>query len=564
MKWIYPKSKNKDIKAALLEARKVLNEEQFFNPTFEHIHHPKLLYGAVEASEVILEAVKKKKKIFIHGDFDVDGVTATTIMWKFLYNDLGADATPFIPNRFDHGYGLSDDSIQEIIDKGGELIISVDCGIKDIEIVHKYKDKIDFVITDHHSLISEEETELADLSEVVNGKRISRFAKAIVHPQLSEEYPFHSICGAVVSWKVCWMLNEISEANIDMKKYIDLAALGTVCDVMPLTDENRAIVKLGIEQMKNTEHLGINSLLSLAGVDKNDLKSYHYGFVLGPRINAAGRIEDAMQALRLLSTTNKLKADEYAHNLNQLNNQRQELTKEYYDNSIDLITDTTLPIYFVVGNDWPEGILGLIAGKLAQKFNKPVLVGSHSEGRIKGSARSPEYLNITEIFKKHADLLDRFGGHAQAAGFQLPYSNFQDFHSQIIETAKDLIKDIDTEVFMNIDLEVSPSDLDSNSYNLISKFEPFGVENAEPIISFRGVKILNLKAIGSEGKHIKLTVSDGNSTFEVIGFNMAEKFSELDIKVNSIVDVAGYLDLNTWNGHTTLQMRLKDIRIVES
>lgn len=300
MNWILPERKNTSIVEALFESRGIKDKELFFNPTTDHLHDPFLLHGMDEAVKVIDDAIKKKKKIFIHGDFDVDGITATSILWQFLYKEMKADALPYIPNRFTDGYGLSENSVQEMIKQGAELIITVDCGVKDLDIIHKYSDKAKFIITDHH-IIRKDADEENENGKVVGDYLISKDALAVVHPQLSSNYPFKEICGAGVSWKVACALNEKLDVGVDMLKYIDLAALGTVCDVMPLVDENRAIVSLGLKQLAKTEHIGLKELMRVAQINTAP-DSYHLGFVIGTRLNASGRLETAMDGVRLLTT----------------------------------------------------------------------------------------------------------------------------------------------------------------------------------------------------------------------------------------------------------------------
>lgn len=563
MKWIFPEEKNDlDIITQLLEQRGIKDKEKFLNPASEHIHDSALLFGATDSAKIIKQAIEDEKRIVIHGDFDVDGVTATAIMWKFLYYDLGAKVMPFIPNRFDHGYGLTQESLTQIKKMGCDLLISVDCGIKDLEMIDQFKDDFEFIITDHHSPIKKDVENLDEISEVVNGYRISKFAKTTVHPKLNEDYPFNEICGAVVSWKVCLELNKLYENKYDIDSFIDLAAFGTVCDVMPLIDENRAIVKLGLEQMQKTNHIGLLKLIEQASVDVNDLKSYHFGYVLGPRINAAGRVSDATEALRLLATDKEHVAKQLALNLNSLNIKRQELTKKYLDLALEQISNQSKsPIHIVHGEKWPEGILGLIAGRLCNDLNKPVLVASKSGEIMKGSARSIEDVNIVDILNANSEHLTRYGGHAQAAGFQLPYSTLEEFKIGLSNFFAENHKNLDTTPKLRIDSVIGLDNLNLDFYYNLQQLEPFGELNNEPIFALTNLKLIDKKIIGSKQNHAKYVFSDGNNEIEALQFNF-NKYSTTpsDIDFDSIIDLAGNLDLNEWNGNKKLQIKIVDLR----
>jgi single-stranded-DNA-specific exonuclease len=561
MNWIKPENQGEDLYSTLLSNRNIKDIEQFLNPTEDDLHDPFLMYGLKDAASIIIKAIEDNKKIYIHGDFDVDGITATTIMWRYLYKDLGANALPYIPSRFDEGYGLSDESIQAIIDDGADLIITVDCGVKDLEVVSKYKDKVDFIITDHHTISTYDKNNKPPNTKKVGKHSISKDALAVVHPQLNDTYPFHEICGAMVSWKLCCGINKLKKTETDMHKFLDLVALGTVCDVMPLIDENRAAVALGLELLRKTENKGLQALLNISSVQPGDVKSYHFGYVLGPRLNAAGRLAHALDAVRLLSTESSNAAESFSRKLNQLNLKRQELTKKYIDLAMHQIEEMgNQPVYFVHGEEWPEGIVGLIAGRLSQKLYKPVLAGSIlKDNTIKGSARSIEEVHIANIFKALDDHLLRHGGHAQAAGFTLPHPNLEEFKVKLSSHVAEIIGDRNLEPSINIDAFAS---IDQITYELIDKvnqLEPFGNKNEEPVIGINELNIKNFTLLGKDKNHIKLDLQDKNlNSIEAIGFNMGDGYLEI-VKNNENISIAGKLGVNEWNGHKKIQIKLVDI-----
>ncbi|MDQ6984777.1 MAG: single-stranded-DNA-specific exonuclease RecJ [Candidatus Dojkabacteria bacterium] len=572
MKWILPEESSDNFFSFLLSKRNINDIDGFLNPTLDQIHSPTLLLNIDKAIDTILGAVRDKKKILIHGDFDADGITATSIMWDFLYRRLGADVVPYIPSRFDEGYGLSDESIGNIIEAGGELIITVDCGVKDVLLVEKYKEKIDFLITDHHTLLNASEVadEIQDKVIIEGEYAISKYAKAVVHPKLGD-YPFKEVCGAVVSWKVCKAISKyltnnsvdgiIYDKNFDANSYLELAALGTVCDVMPLIDENRAIVKLGLDKMKNSTNPGINALFEIAGSDIKEASTYHLGYIIGPRLNAAGRLETAMGGVRLLSTSSEEHARQYAGELNELNIRRQNITKEVYEEA-EAKLDKQDKHILVYGENWPEGIIGLIAGKLSQKYNKPTFVCSYNtdEGILKGSARSPGYLNLAETLKELDSDLLRHGGHAGAAGFSLDYSALNSFSTNLKKYIDEEISQGDIEETLSIDGVIALKNLDFGVIEKLNLLQPFGYGNAKPTVALMGCEIIDKLEIGRDKTHLKFIVKSESSPIEAIGFNFKEKFK---IKDYSTLDLAGYLDINEWNGNRKINLILKDVRATE-
>ncbi|MEO6729552.1 MAG: DHH family phosphoesterase, partial [Candidatus Dojkabacteria bacterium] len=558
MKWNLPEQKDKNFVDFIYSTRKVSGDRVFFYPKIEDLESPLLIHNAEKAAKVIINAIEKKQKIYIHGDFDVDGITATSIMWNYLFRDLGANVLPHIPNRFTDGYGLNKETIEKIISEGGNLIISVDCGVKDIELVDKYADTIDFIITDHHTIreVSKSEARnkkskknnesLPEGSKLVGNYIISSRAKAVVHPKLG--VGFNEYCGAGVSWKLCCAINELNVKKVDMSKYLDLVALGTVCDIMPLEDQNRTIVKLGIDKMRRTENIGIKALLQKADVLLSSITEYTLGFVIGPRLNASGRLESALDAVRLLTTTSEDFAKQLADKLNNLNLQRQGLTKEYLAIAEqDLLSQGEKKIYFLYGKEWPEGIVGLISGRLTEKYNRPTIVGSLLEdGNIKASARSIEGFHISNALKDTDKYLIRYGGHAQAAGLTLASTDYAKFMEALSSVADKHIKEKHLEKAINIDAVAKFDEINIENISKLLSLSPFGNSNPLPKIALLNVDISDFKTMGKDGSHIKIVFPEYG--FEAVGFNLANEFNGLD---SPLLDLAGSLEINTWNNKQT-------------
>lgn len=557
MQWLLPEQNKTSLIEWIYKSRGVdINNNSYFNPDLSSLHASTLLYDVEKVANTLKDFIGTNRKIYIHGDFDVDGITATSIMWQFLYKDLKLNALPYIPSRFTEGYGLSEESIGKILQENAELIITVDCGVKDIELVKKYSNKVKFIITDHHTIRSKEE--VVSGGKICGDYLISKDALAVCHPKLGK-YPFHELCGAAVAWKVCSAVNEILDLNIDTNKYLDLAAIGTVCDIMPLVDENRSIVKLGLNQIKYTSNIGLKSLFKYLNISPSQIDSYHLGFIVGPRINATGRLEDAMDAVRLLTTSNEVFAGKMAFKLDSLNLERQQLTSKFIEIAeIQIKEQEQDKLYLVYGDDWPEGIIGLIAGKLTEKYNRPVIVGSIKEGKIKASARSIEPFNIAQNLNDHSTLLLSHGGHAQAAGLSLDIKSLDLFRTAIKKAANNILKNSSLQKSLKIDAIASLSDVTIENYKLINNLGPFGMANKKPVIALFQLTPDKVKVFGKDNNHLKLIFIQNGKELEAIAFNKSTLYNELDF--NKPVDLAATLETNEWNGKTSVFLKIEDIK----
>jgi single-stranded-DNA-specific exonuclease len=551
------------ILAKVLEDRglKTIKEvDNYFNPMLENIPNSNLLPNIDIAVAKIIDAVRTNKNIFIYGDYDVDGICSSAILFDFLFRKLKANVKPYIPNRFDEGYGLNSSAIDAIIEQGANLIITVDCGIRDSKLVNEYVKKgLDFVITDHH--------------ELPEGEFKFHKSVPVVHPGIKgSKYPNKDICATNVAWKV---VNEIWKAleneqefngiKFDNFNYIDLVALATNCDVMPLIGENRIIMKYGIEQLKQTENKGLKAILEANKLDLGKLDAYHFGFVIGPRLNAAGRMESALTALRLLTSYDDVVVPVLVNKLEVLNRERQALSMKYMEEASIQADKQVLDgnrLLFIVGKEWSEGIIGLVSGKLSEKFHMPVLSVSINEGMVKGSARSIFGYNVTEAIGKSEALLEKFGGHNQAAGFTLKEANLEQFIEAMQNDAMKFINDEMLEKVLNITSELTDDNINADFVREIDKCKPFGYGNESPVFVIKTLKVLNISLVGKEAKHLKINLETELGTkVSAIGFNKGEFFDK--IKYGSTIDLAFYLEINLWNGQEFMQLNIKDIKINE-
>ena len=555
---LWPEYFEGNIFEEIIKIRNIKDTNLFFSPTLSDINQTNRLYGVYEASKVILDAINSKKRIWIHGDFDVDGIASTSILWRYLYRDLGANVMPYIPSRFDEGYGLSKDSIEAILGNGADLIISVDCGIKDLAIVSKYKDQVDFIITDHHTLLTDS-SKLEEGSYLKVGEFfISSYTKAVVHPKIDSD-GFNEICGTAVVWKLICAINELSDKKIDVYKYLEFVAIATICDMMPLEDENRTFVKLGVDKLSRTENEGIKALCDVAGIDLKNIKSSDIGFGIGPRVNASGRLETAMDAVKLFSSNNISLAKNIALQLNDLNIKRRDLTLKYTETSREKI-DGEGKVYFILDKEVPEGIVGLIAGRLARDFYAPVLMATESEGIIKGSARSIDGINIAGVLKLLDSYLLKHGGHSGAAGFSLEPLNIEKFKNALYKHINDNYSDDVFSAKLKVDINTSVSNLNIDLVNKIKGFEPYGISNEEVVFGFKGLKVINKFYMGKDNKHIKVIFADqSDETLSAVMFNYPDYFVDLLESGVKIFNVVGYLDINKWNGTESLQLKLIEI-----
>ena len=510
--------------ALLLINRQVINQSDFLSPPYPV--SPLSSSTLKKAVKLIHSAIRRQQHILIYGDYDVDGVTATAILWQSLYK-LYPKVTPFIPHREKDGYGIKADSFFRFQREKGilfDLLITVDNGIVAQKELKKIKDKqaIKIIITDHHLPPSGR--------DVIN--------------HVSTNCTIHStaVSGAGISWFLAREFNPDAD--------LGLAALGAVADCLPLTGINRTIVVHGLNKINNNPSLGLKKLVQISGI-QFPVSSYHLGYLLGPRINAVGRLADPTDALRLLCSQNSLQASRYAQSLNNYNQDRQLLQKE----SLELADKNINPkskIIFIFGNYNP-GIIGLIAGRLTEKYYLPSVVIGTDGDIAKGSCRSIPELNIIKALRQHSDLFIDLGGHALAAGFSILTKNIPKLEKQIIKSVNLTLKKIKLAPHLDVDAQILPEAVNKTNIQALEKLAPFGIGNPEPLFLLKNLTIQSIRTIGQTNDHLKLKLNN----LDAIAFKKGELSSSL--KVGDQIDIIASLSLNTWNNSQTPQLIIKEI-----
>ncbi|RJQ27792.1 single-stranded-DNA-specific exonuclease RecJ [Candidatus Parcubacteria bacterium] len=512
---------------------------EFLNPNLSQVNFKSVGIDQKEVKKAvdrIQKVIKNKEKVIIFGDYDVDGICGTTILWEVIY-DSHKNTFPYIPDREEEGYGLSVSGIKNILVKYPDckLIITVDNGIVANEAVDFANSKnIDVIITDHH----------------LKGKRLPK-AHSIIHTT--------HICGSAVAW----LFSKELDLTNKFKNHLELAAIATVADLVPLQGANRTILKFGLDALKQTKRIGLTELLIESGIDRYKLGTYEIGHIIGPRINASGRITHALDSLRLLCTKNHLKAREFATLLGKTNKDRQLMTSQTFSEARSSFSKEKLSskIIFASHKSYNQGIIGLVASKLVEEFYRPSFVLSIGEKFSKGSARSISGLNIIEFIRLSSPLLAEAGGHAMAAGFTVETARIDDLKKDFEKRALELINEELLQKTINIDFVLDLEHINFDLFDAIQKLAPFGIGNPEPVFVARKVKIEDLRLVGA-GKHVKLKVKSQKSKvkseeFDSIAFGMGEKAEELNI--GGTIDIVYTISLDTWNGTKKLQLKIRDI-----
>ena len=508
---------------------------------------PLLLKGMDKTVSRVMLAYERQEKVAIYGDYDVDGVTSTTLLVQ-TFKAIGIDVREYIPNRFEEGYGLNNEALSYLKDEGIGLVVSVDCGIRSIkEADHAREIGLDLIITDHH-----------EPGEVIpNGF-------AVINPkQPGDEYPEKYLAGVGIAYKLACALIEAvykldGNAVFDPADLLDLVAMGTVADVAPLTGENRLLVRRGLRKLRATKRQGIAALAAVADVKLQRANAMSIGFSLAPRLNASGRLESALLSFQLLSTDDISLAGELAQRLNVQNYERQKITREIQERAKEIAVSENpdLQFLFAVAPDFNHGIVGLAASKLCESYYRPAIVGAMDEadGTTRCSCRSiPEY-HMSNALDRISHLFVKYGGHAAAAGFTIKNENLVEFKERMTQ---DIAEKIPTDLTptLKADMVVKLSDLTFETMEHLEYLQPTGQENPDAVFVSENVEIRSKRTVGGD-KHLKLTLTDGKGTIDAIGFN----FGHLLPSLPKMIDVMFNLDLNEFNGQTTLQLRLKDIK----
>jgi len=543
-KHISEKFKVSELLATILVNRGIIDDsdiQMFLNPTRNNFHDPFLLPDIKIAIKRIIKAIEKKEKVIIYGDYDVDGISSITVLKQFL-ESTGLVADYHIPNRLSEGYGLNKEAIEEFAKNEYKLMITVDCGIsgqKEIEFANKLG--LDTIITDHHEPL---ET-LPNAIAVINPKRID------------SEYPFRHLAGVGVVFKLIQALG--IELNLEAKeylKYLDLVCVGTISDIVPLIDENRVIAKLGLKLIAQTKNIGLKSLIYSSGF--KDINSNTISFGIAPRINACGRMGYEEEALKLFLTNNFVEAQRITEELNKYNKQRQDIEKHILKEALEKIEQEHLKekdCIVLAGENWHHGVIGIVASKITEMYFKPTILMC-IEGEIsKGSGRSVPGFDLHKALCNTSEWLEKYGGHEMAVGLSMKTDNFAGFKNALKSIIED--SELDNIVpIIYIDKQISLKDIDKEKIQQLNDLEPHGESNKVPIFAIKNLKIDSIRAL-SDGKHLKLTLKEDSRLIDAIGFQMGELAEEYQL--GDKVDVAGTIEINSFNGNDSLQINLKSI-----
>ena len=534
-----------ELLATILVNRNIINEEDirlFLNPTREDFYDPFLIKDMDIAVDRILQAIDKKEKVTIYGDYDVDGITSITVLKSFL-KDIGIEANFYIPNRLEEGYGLNKNAIDKIKQNGCDLMITVDCGISAIEEI-KYANSlgIETIVTDHH----EAGNELPEAIAVIDNKR------------KDSTYPFRELAGVGVVFKLTQALGiKLGLKEETYLKYLDIVCVGTISDIVPLVDENRVIAKLGLMLVKQTKNIGLKSIINSSGYTKIDSNTISFG--VAPRINACGRMGKAEEALELFLSKDIYEVNDLTKKLNEHNRKRQETEKSIFENALQKIEKEHLEknkAIIVGGENWHHGVIGIVSSKITEMYFKPsILLSFEEDGIGKGSGRSIPGFDLHDALMKCLDTIEKFGGHSMAVGITIKKDKLEEFKKEFEEIATEShIEEIVP--IINIDAKIALGDINKEMAESLKQLEPFGEANKMPIFAFKKLKIDSIRAL-SEGKHLKLTLKEDNYIINAIGFNIGNLSEEY--RIGDKVDIAGVLEINTFNGVDNLQINIKDI-----
>jgi single-stranded-DNA-specific exonuclease len=525
----------------------IVAAEAFLSPTLEDLHDPFLFKDMKRAVERLKLAIKNQETVLIYGDYDVDGITSISVMIRVLSKYLPGKLIYYIPKRLEEGYGLHLSSLDKAFAKGVTLIITVDCGISAVEEAAFLKSKgIDLIITDHHE-----------------AKGTLPEAYALIDPKVPDTgYPFTQLAGVGVTFKLLQGLtSEIPEIGERLMANLDLVAFGTVADIVPLLGENRVLVKYGLEKIQKTANVGLKALIQGAALQEREITSGHIGYLLAPRVNAAGRMANPSLGVKLFLTNDPLQAMDFAKELEKENQKRQEIeSRVFQEAKAQIEADPGLQnehALVLAGEGWHLGVIGIVASKLVELYNKPViLIGlDGEEGR--GSGRSIQGFNLFNALEHCEQHMIKFGGHEFAAGLSITRENIPAFREAFLKEAKATLTPEALIPTIQIESIIELSGITIDLTRELMKLAPCGSSNPTPILGCRSVDLVDYKSVGENGKHLKLKVSDQNVVCEGIGFNMG--FIQPELATTSEVDLAFSLEENNWNGNVQVQLNLKDV-----
>lgn len=532
------------------------NVDMYLNGTLDRLHDPMMMKDMDKAVSVIASSIRDNKHIRIIGDYDIDGICSIYILFKGL-KICGADVDYEVPDRITDGYGINENLIKQAYEAGVEVIITCDNGIAAAsQIDYANELGMTVVITDHHD-VPYEETD--------NGRRyIIPKAAAVVDPKQNDcRYPFKMLCGAGIAYKfIDCMVKEFQTGDSVMPELLQFAAIATVGDIVDLLDENRIIVKEGLKLIANTENYGLNALMAVTGVSRESINAYHIGFVLGPCLNASGRLDSAKRALKMLVTDDRAEAERHAGELKDLNEERKKLTSEAVDKAVDMVENSSLKddrVLVIFLPDCHESIAGIVAGRVREKYYKPVIVLTRGEQEAKGSARSIESYNMFEKLSECKDLFTRFGGHPMAAGLSLPEENIPEFRRRINEHCNLSEEDLTETVWIDV-----PMPLEYINEKLILELgglEPFGKANPKPVFADKNISIRNIRAIGKDKQYTRMTIAkDSGIVIDAVGFFPCTELETVYNK-NGRISCTYYPEINEFRDKKQIQVCVTGYRI---
>jgi single-stranded-DNA-specific exonuclease len=539
-----------EIITRILSARGMASAQMsgFLYPNYEQdLGDPMLMTDMDLAVARIILAIEREERVVVYGDYDIDGITASAVLIEAL-REQGLEVSSYIPDRFEEGYGINQAALERLQQEGAQLVISVDCGITSVsEAGWARAHGLSLIITDHHAVGSE----IPDAEAVINPKRPG------------DQYPFKDLAGVGVAFKLVQALAAATgrPAAGQEKWLLDLVAMGTICDVVPLVGENRALASYGLRVLRQTRRIGLRALAQVGGVSISGILAHQVGFILGPRMNAAGRLEHAARSLELVQTDSDDRAKDIADELEQLNLERRAdqarifaaadaLAEQYRDDAVLVLAHA----------DWSHGVVGIVASKLAEKWQRPVLLAQVLDDRIKGSARSVVGFNMVEALRSQTPILEKFGGHFFAAGYSLPTAQWGALRAGL----NAYFASVMTESEPNEDKavpELAWDDLalvDTGLLETLELLEPYGNANPQPLVGIRGLSVERVRPVGADAKHLSMRLRDeAGRMLGVIGFGLAERYQ--DVTPGRMVSVRGHLNTNEYQGRISIQMILSEL-----
>lgn len=517
----------------------------FLQPGPEQFYDPFLLDGMEKSVHRIRQAIERKEPICIYGDYDADGVSSTSLMVHLL-RQLGAVFDYYIPNRFTEGYGLHKEALADLHQSGYKLIVTVDTGISAVEQVeYAHRLGLDVIVTDHH----EPPAVIPEAYAVINPKK----------PSCS--YPFDRLAGVGVAFKLAHAL--LGEAPLHLA---DLAALGTIADLVPLVDENRILAKVGLNRLNQTQNKGLQALIRVCGLSGNELTAGHVGFALGPRLNAGGRLETAEAAVKLLTTQDQTEADHCAQTLDDLNRERQELVQQMTQEAVEMVREQYPPdqnrVLVLAKEGWNVGVVGIVASRLVEMFYRPTLVLGidPQKGTAKGSARSIAGFDMYEALTACRELLPHYGGHTMAAGMTLPVANLDPLRQKLNELAGEWLAPDDFIPLTKVDVAMELEEINLDAVEQLQQLAPFGMGNPTPLVMLREVEASGMRVIGRDENHLKCTLTGRKNSVDAIGFQWAHVTRHVTPKAK--FQVLGELSVNEWNGNRKPQLIIRDLSVM--